>query len=565
MAFEPERSPSGPPPTAATWRLRVDDPKGVLFVDQALERRRYTIGRGKHCDFCLPAREVSREHAALERDEAGRWWLVDLGSTSGTFVNGRRSGGRRALSTFDVAYVGEYRLELRAGAPAARPSIVLPRDPDREAPARVRVYEGRLAGRDLRLDRGRVVFGEGPDAALPLEGAAYEGVRVVIRPLKEGGYEVSDESARPSLTVDGRPTSACRLGANDALLGFGPLDRQRANALDAFSVRYLPAERSDDDATPAPASGAGEGGAGRAPDEEEPPSGGGLASDVPAAPARAPADAAAARWPDLDFGERPGAAGLARTVEVQRPAAPAAPAALAPLLPSEPARPPPARARAPRPAAQAPRHMGQTIVSGPPGQEPEVEAAPVSISTFVKPLEAMLTLPPDDAASGRTPAVEEAFGASALAEARVNRTLKLSEPAWPAQREALRARAEAVPRRWWLPGAALALLALAVAALLLGVRRRAPSPPVVAEGAAPVPARPPAPPAPSAAPTAAPEPASPPLASGEGAAPPPAPPRPGRAGRGAALEGAGPRGDNLDPERRRRLQELCKQRLDCAP
>lgn len=567
MALEPEPLPSDPPP-GVPWWLRVVDPKGEPFVEQELGRRRYSIGRGKHCDLCLPAREISREHAALECDDAGCWWLVDLGSTSGTFVNGRRIGARRALSSFDVAYVGEYRIEIRSGAPAGRPSIVLPRERDYEAPARVRVYEGRLSGRDLRLDRGRVVFGDGSDAALPLEGGAYRGVRVVIRPLKEGGYEVTDESPSPSLTVDGRPMSVCRLGDSDALLGLGPLERQRANALDAFSLRYLPAERPHDDTddTPEPASRRGADEAG----EDTPLPGEGLASDVPAAPVRAagppPVFAGAAgpgAWPDVGFGfgEPPNTENLARTLEVKRPAAPAAAPALGPLT-SEPLRPVPlgASALAP-PTREAPRHMGETMVSAPSGQEPEPDAAPVSLSAFVKPLAATLS-PSSDDGLGVNVSVDEAFGASVPAEAALvnNRTLKLSEPAWPAQREALRARAEAVPRRWWLPGAAIALLALVAAALLLGARRRSSATPAIAES---LPAEPSGLPAPSVLPSA-PALVSPPVVSGEIAPPPPATSgRPARAGRGAGHEG-GSR-DEIDPERRRRLQELCKQRLDCAP
>jgi hypothetical protein len=47
------------------------------------------IGRGKDNDIVLLEQDVSREHARLQRGPQG-WTLVDLGTTNGTFVNGKR-------------------------------------------------------------------------------------------------------------------------------------------------------------------------------------------------------------------------------------------------------------------------------------------------------------------------------------------------------------------------------------------------------------------------------------------------------------------------------------------
>lgn len=47
------------------------------------------IGRGKENDIVLLEADVSREHARLQRGPQG-WTLVDLGTTNGTFVNGKR-------------------------------------------------------------------------------------------------------------------------------------------------------------------------------------------------------------------------------------------------------------------------------------------------------------------------------------------------------------------------------------------------------------------------------------------------------------------------------------------
>lgn len=47
------------------------------------------IGRGRENDLVLLEADVSREHARLQHGPRG-WTLVDLGTTNGTFVNGKR-------------------------------------------------------------------------------------------------------------------------------------------------------------------------------------------------------------------------------------------------------------------------------------------------------------------------------------------------------------------------------------------------------------------------------------------------------------------------------------------
>ena len=47
------------------------------------------IGRHGQCDLVLHDLEVSRRHVKLASGENG-WWLDDLGSTNGSFVNGQR-------------------------------------------------------------------------------------------------------------------------------------------------------------------------------------------------------------------------------------------------------------------------------------------------------------------------------------------------------------------------------------------------------------------------------------------------------------------------------------------
>jgi pSer/pThr/pTyr-binding forkhead associated (FHA) protein len=47
------------------------------------------VGRGAHNDVVLPDESVSDAHAKLQKRETG-WYVVDMGSTNGTYVGGRR-------------------------------------------------------------------------------------------------------------------------------------------------------------------------------------------------------------------------------------------------------------------------------------------------------------------------------------------------------------------------------------------------------------------------------------------------------------------------------------------
>ena len=69
-----------------------------------LSGSRVVIGRSREADIVLQDPNVSRRHAELRRDEGG-WQIVDLGSTNGIKVNGRRVNNQ-PLSPGDQVTIG---------------------------------------------------------------------------------------------------------------------------------------------------------------------------------------------------------------------------------------------------------------------------------------------------------------------------------------------------------------------------------------------------------------------------------------------------------------------------
>ena len=63
---------------------------GIPGTMLRLGQKASSLGRSAENTFQLHDNTVSRRHAVITMDTAGAAWLTDLGSTNGTFVNGRR-------------------------------------------------------------------------------------------------------------------------------------------------------------------------------------------------------------------------------------------------------------------------------------------------------------------------------------------------------------------------------------------------------------------------------------------------------------------------------------------
>jgi len=75
-----------------------------------LDGRRVTAGRGTGCDLIVRDTTVSREHAAFVL-RGDTWWVLDLGSTNGTRINGLRAA-EHPIVPGDRVELGDVVVEL---------------------------------------------------------------------------------------------------------------------------------------------------------------------------------------------------------------------------------------------------------------------------------------------------------------------------------------------------------------------------------------------------------------------------------------------------------------------
>ena len=92
------------------WVLAIDS--GIHAGDRLQLVPEVRIGRSEACELVLDDDYVSSMHALLSHREEGGWFLKDLGSTNGTFVNAERISHATTVGVSDVIRIGEVQMRL---------------------------------------------------------------------------------------------------------------------------------------------------------------------------------------------------------------------------------------------------------------------------------------------------------------------------------------------------------------------------------------------------------------------------------------------------------------------
>jgi pSer/pThr/pTyr-binding forkhead associated (FHA) protein len=116
----PARGPSPSPRGSAVARKAgAKAPRTVAIIDERGSKVKsmsldgtLQIGRADACQIKLPDTYVSSFHARIYRHDSG-WYVEDLGSTNGTYLNQKRVTSPAELRAGDRVKIGKTTLELR--------------------------------------------------------------------------------------------------------------------------------------------------------------------------------------------------------------------------------------------------------------------------------------------------------------------------------------------------------------------------------------------------------------------------------------------------------------------
>ena len=138
------------------------DGEGPPLQEHELESGALSIGRATSNDVVLrdPMMRMSRKHALLERKDDA-WFVQDLGSRSGTFLNGDRlaKDEPKAVKNDDRILIGSF--EIRLEIPTAESAGGEGSDND-EAAAPMILATGLPQAGKIADDLRRVYAGRGP-------------------------------------------------------------------------------------------------------------------------------------------------------------------------------------------------------------------------------------------------------------------------------------------------------------------------------------------------------------------------------------------------------------------
>jgi pSer/pThr/pTyr-binding forkhead associated (FHA) protein len=144
--------------------------QGRVLEDFPLDKERVTIGRAADNDICIENLAVSGRHAAVETFQNDSF-LLDLGSTNGTLVNGNPVT-RHALRSGDYITIGKHSLTYQGLQRAAetddevektiaiRPAIRGAEPAPVSLLGYLRVQNGGAAGREMVLSKAQTKLGK---------------------------------------------------------------------------------------------------------------------------------------------------------------------------------------------------------------------------------------------------------------------------------------------------------------------------------------------------------------------------------------------------------------------
>lgn len=84
---------------------------GTRILQQLQQKKSIVLGRADGCDIVIDNSQISRTHARISKI-GERFYIEDLNSMNGTYLNGQRINGRMQMSAQDTIILGRIRITL---------------------------------------------------------------------------------------------------------------------------------------------------------------------------------------------------------------------------------------------------------------------------------------------------------------------------------------------------------------------------------------------------------------------------------------------------------------------
>jgi ABC-type multidrug transport system ATPase subunit len=213
----------------------------VLAVIQEESLGEFRIGREVEAnELFLNDKGVSRRHARIFAEE-GRLLVEDLGSSGGTYLNGRELRRPHALSDGAELRMGRVRIavEIEGEAPPDEaagggedgwdgdaPAIEEPADGNATVAIGGKGDAGRAPAlpRDFSIELGDdvVVIGRGQECQVVLDSPVISREHAQIKPARSGGWSVRDLGSKNGTFVNGEPAERPRKLVAGDTVSIGP-------------------------------------------------------------------------------------------------------------------------------------------------------------------------------------------------------------------------------------------------------------------------------------------------------------------------------------------------------
>jgi pSer/pThr/pTyr-binding forkhead associated (FHA) protein len=215
-----------PPPLFPAVVVRGSTPLVMSFIpDQPIY-----IGRSKVCALRLDSADISARHARMGF-EGGEFWVEDLGSTNGTFVNRQQISGRVTVPAGTPINLGReisvlgVTSEDQISRATTVPSEMLKTAPalDNRYPVLLAVSEVARPARLLLQPGGTVKIGRDPSSDMWLGAPHVSRHHCSVSMTKTGGLSVTDHSTNGTAYDKGllKRGEILEMGSDPTVLDFG--------------------------------------------------------------------------------------------------------------------------------------------------------------------------------------------------------------------------------------------------------------------------------------------------------------------------------------------------------